>query len=85
LVLRLELALAALTILGGILAVVGRVMQTSPSQQWSAFFANLGTGIGSVCLGLVGIIVVRWLADDMRLDLFTREDGKDRAQEVGDR
>lgn len=85
LVLRLELVLAALTILGGILAVVGRVMQTSPSQQWSAFFANLGTGIGSVCLGLVGIIVVRWLADDMRLDLFTREDGKDRGQEVGDR
>jgi hypothetical protein len=81
LVLRLELALAVLTALGGIVAVLGRALQVSPSQQWSAFLANLGTGVGSVCIGLVGIIVVRWLADDLQLELFTREDVKDVGQE----
>ena len=57
LVLGLGLGLAVLTVLGGILSVVGRVLQFSPSESWSVFLGILGTGIGSVCLGIVGIVV----------------------------
>lgn len=74
LVLRLELVLAVLTVAGGILSIVGRVMQVSPSQQWSAFFATLGNGLGSLCLGLLGIAAVRWLAGDLRVDLLAGHD-----------
>jgi hypothetical protein len=65
LVLRLALTLALLTVLAGILSVVGRVLQYSPSESWSSFFVALGAGIGSVCLGILGIIVVHWLAIDL--------------------
>jgi hypothetical protein len=64
LVLRLVLTLALLTVLGGILSVVGRVLQYSPSQSWSSFFFTLGEGVGSVGMGILAIVVVRWLADD---------------------
>jgi hypothetical protein len=63
-VLRLVLTLALLTVLGGILSVVGRVLQYSPSQSWSSFFFTLGEGVGSVGMGILAIVVVRWLADD---------------------
>jgi hypothetical protein len=71
LVLRLELVFAFLVVVGGILAIVGRVMQISPSQEWSAFFAILGTGLGSVVLGIVGIVVVKRLADEMHIELLS--------------
>ena len=74
LVLRLEIALALLTVAGGILSIVGHVMQTSPSQAWSTFFFTLGNGLGSVCLGILGLVAVKWLADDMRIDLWGHED-----------
>jgi hypothetical protein len=77
LVLRLELVLAVLTVAGGILSVVGRVMQVSPSQEWSVFFATLGNGVGSVCLGLLAIAAVKWIAGDQQVDLLARH-------EVGD-
>jgi hypothetical protein len=85
LVLQLELILAVLTVLGGILSIVGRVMQVSPPQQWSAFFATLGTGVGSVCLGLLGVVVIRWLASDLHVDLFARRDADDLAPQDMDR
>ena len=61
LVLRLALVLAVLTVVGGILLIAGRVMQFSPSTSWSTFFSVLGTGVGAVCLGSVGIVVVTHL------------------------
>jgi hypothetical protein len=85
LVLQLELVLAVLTVLGGILSIVGRVMQVSPPQQWSAFFATLGTGVGSVCLGLLGVVVIRWLASDLHVDVFARRDADDLAPQDMDR
>lgn len=85
LVLRLELVLAVLTVVGGILSIVGRVMQVSPSQQWSAFFATLGTGVGSVCLGLLGIAAVKWLAGDLQVELLGRHEVGDRTEEEVDR
>jgi len=66
LVLRFELLLAVLTVLGGIVSIAGRQMQFSPSENWSQFFATLG-------LGLLAVVVVKWLADDMQLDLFARQ------------
>lgn len=71
-VLRLELVLAVLTVIAGIVSIVGRVVQLSPSQQWSGFFETLGLGIGSVCLGIVAVVVVGWLADDLHVDLLGR-------------
>jgi hypothetical protein len=85
LVLQLELVLAVLTVLGGILSIVGRVLQVSPPQQWSAFFATLGTGVGSVCLGLLGVVVIRWLASDLHVDLFARRDAHELAPQDMDR
>ena len=82
LVLRLELVLAVLTALGGILSIVGRVMQVSPSLQWSAFFATLGTGVGAVGLGFLGMVVVKWLGDDLQADLPPRRGGGDTTDEV---
>jgi hypothetical protein len=73
LVLRLELLLAVLTVLGGILSIAGRQMQFPPSESWGQFFATLGLGVGSVGLGLLAVVVVKWLADDMQLDLFARQ------------
>jgi hypothetical protein len=70
---------------GGILSIVGRVMQVSPSQQWSAFFATLGTGVGSVCLGLLGIAAVKWLAGDLQVELLGRHEVGDRTEEEVDR
>jgi hypothetical protein len=81
LVLRLELVLAALTILGGSLSIVGRAVQLSPPQQWSAFFYALGSGVGSVVLGLLGVVVVKWLADDMQFELLPGQRGGDPAVE----
>jgi hypothetical protein len=85
LVLRLELVLAVLTVAGGILSIVGRVMQVAPSQQWSAFFATLGNGVGSVCLGLLGIAAVRWLAGDLHVDLLARREVGDLTEDEVDR
>jgi hypothetical protein len=85
LVLQLELVLAVLTVLGGILSIVGRVMQVSPPQQWSAFFATLGTGVGSVCLGLLGVVVIRWLASDLHVDVLARHDVGEPTEEEVDR
>jgi hypothetical protein len=73
-VLRLELVLAVLTVVGGAVSIVGRVMQVSPPQQWSAFFENLGSSLGSVVLGVVGIVVVTHLADDAHHDVLGRPD-----------
>jgi hypothetical protein len=70
-VLRLELLLAVLTVIGGTVSIVGRVMQVSPPQQWSAFFENLGSSLGSVVLGILGIVVVKWLADDLQIELLS--------------
>lgn len=84
LVLRLELVLAALAVVGGILSIVGLEMQF-PEQQWSAFFVVLGTGVGSVVLGIVGILAVRWLADDMHIELLSGRDVGDPAQGEPDR
>jgi hypothetical protein len=72
LVLRIELVLAVLTIAAGIISVVGRVMQVSPSHQWSGFFVSLGNGVGSVVLGFLALVVVRWLADDAGVGLLGR-------------
>ena len=69
-VLRLELVLAVLTVVGGTVSIVGRVMQVSPPQQWSALFENLGSSLGSVVLGILGIVVVKWLADDLHVELL---------------
>lgn len=73
LVLRLELVLALLIVVGGIVAIVGRAMQSSPSQDWSVFFEILGTGLGSVVLGIVGIVVIKWLADDRHIELLSSQ------------
>lgn len=84
LVVRLALGLAVLTVLGGILSIVGHVMQSSPSENWSAFFGVLGSGAGAICLGLLTIFVVTRLSGDMQLDVFARredefaDDGADR-------
>jgi hypothetical protein len=85
LVLRLELVLAVLTVAAGILSIVGRVMQVSPSQEWSAFFATLGTGVGSVCLGLLGVAAVWWLAGNLQVDVLGRHDVGDPADDEVDR
>lgn len=58
LVLRLAGVLAVLTVLGGILSIVGHVMQISPSENWSLFLGVLGSGLGAVGLGIVGLVVV---------------------------
>ena len=81
LVLRLSLALAALTVLGGIVSVAGHVMASSPSEAWSSFFTTLGLGLGSVVLGSLAIIVIVRLAGDMQLDLFARDDEDDLVEE----
>lgn len=85
LVLRLELVLALLTAVGGVLSVVGRVMQYSPPQEWSAFFVTLGNGVASVFLGLVAIVAVKWLAGDMQVDVLTRHDVDDPGEAGRDR
>ena len=54
LVVRLALVLAVLTILGGALSIVGRVLQVSPSENWGSFFGILGTGAGAICWGIIG-------------------------------
>jgi hypothetical protein len=82
LVLRLALALAVLTILGGIVYVVGNALSVSPSVAWSPFLLSLGSGLGSLVLGVVGIVVVTHLADDAHLDVLGRPD--EGAAPVGD-
>jgi hypothetical protein len=84
LVLRLALGLAVLTVLGGILSIVGRVLELSPSQQWSGFFGVLGNGVGAICLGLLTIFVVTRLSGDMQLDAFARRSGDDLADGEAD-
>jgi hypothetical protein len=54
---RLALGLAVLTVLGGALSIVGRVLQFAPSENWASFFGILGTGAGAICLGIVGMYV----------------------------
>lgn len=83
LILRLELVLALLTILGGILSIAGRVMQVSPSENWSLFFAVLGIGLGSVLLGTLGVLVVKWVADDLQFELLPRQGGGADAEHDG--
>ena len=73
-VVRLALGLAVLTVLGGILSIVGHVMQSLPSESWSAFFGVLGNGAGAVCLGLLAIFAVTRLSGDMQLDVFARRE-----------
>jgi hypothetical protein len=75
LVLRLDLILAVLTVVGGIVSIVGRVMQFSPPQEWSAFFVTLGNSVASVSLGLLAIVVIRWLARDMQVELLAHPGG----------
>lgn len=74
LVLRLALALAVLTILGGIVSVVGNALSVSPSVAWSPFLWSLGSGLGSVVLGVVGIVAVTHMNDDGSLDELGRPD-----------
>jgi hypothetical protein len=63
LVVRLALVLAVLTVLGGALSIVGRVLQFVPSQNWGSFFGILGTGAGAICLGIIGMYVAVRLSD----------------------
>jgi hypothetical protein len=58
---RIDLALSLLTIVGGVLIVVGTSLQESPNQNWSVFVVNLGVAIGSVVLGAVGAVASRRL------------------------
>jgi hypothetical protein len=85
LVMRLALALAVLTVLGGIVSVVGHVLQVSPSENWSSFFFTLGWGLGSVVLGLLVIVAVTRLAADMQIDLLTRQGAGGPMEEGDDR
>lgn len=54
---RLALALGVLTVIGGALSIVGRVLQFSPPVNWGVFFSILGEGAGAICLGIMGIYV----------------------------
>jgi hypothetical protein len=58
---RIDLVLSLLTIVGGVLVVVGTTLQESPHQNWSLFAENLGIALGSVVLGVVGVVAARRL------------------------
>jgi hypothetical protein len=58
---RIDLVLSWLTIVGGVLVVVGTSLQESPHQNWSLFAENLGIALGSVVLGVVGLVAARRL------------------------
>jgi hypothetical protein len=79
LVLRSELVLCFLTMVGGVLSVVGRVLQDPPSANWGGFLAALGLGIGSVVLGLLGAVAVQWLQQGYP---FNRRQGDERTWDV---
>lgn len=79
LVLTLELVLAILTVIGGIVSIVGHVLQFSPSVDWSSFFLTLGNGLGSVVLGFLGLALIKWLADGGQLRWSSAHDGGERS------
>jgi hypothetical protein len=58
---RIDLVVSLLTIVGGVLVVVGTSLQESPNQNWTEFVVNLGIALGSVVLGVVGVVAARRL------------------------
>jgi hypothetical protein len=58
---RVDLVLSLLTIVGGVLIAVGTSVQVSPAQDWSMFSVNLGVALGSLVLGVVGVVAARRL------------------------
>jgi hypothetical protein len=58
---RIDLVLSLLTIVGGVLIAVGTSLQVSPAQDWSPFTVNLGVALGSLVLGVVGVVAARRL------------------------
>jgi hypothetical protein len=60
-VIRLDFVLALLTIVGGVLIAVGTSMQQPPDQNWTVFVQDLGVALGSVVLGVLGVVAVRRL------------------------
>jgi hypothetical protein len=60
---RLDLVLSLLTIVGGVLVGVGIALAQSPGQNWSTFVVDIGVVLGSVVLGVVGVVAARRLLD----------------------
>jgi drug/metabolite transporter (DMT)-like permease len=55
--------LSFLTMVGGVLVGVGVALQQSPGQNWSTFVVDIGVALGSVVLGVVGVVAARRLLD----------------------
>jgi hypothetical protein len=73
---RLALVLAVLTVLGGALSIVGRVLQFAPSDNWGSFFGILGTGAGAICLGIMGMYVAARLGVPAAGDVASGEEDR---------
>ena len=52
-----------LTIVGGVLVGAGIALAQSPGQNWSTFVVDIGVVLGSVVLGVVGVVAARRLLD----------------------
>jgi hypothetical protein len=68
---RIDLVLSLLTVVGGVLIVVGTLLLASPGDNWSVFAVNLGIALGSVLLGIVGAVAARRLLASGRAAVAT--------------
>ena len=49
------MTMSALCVVGGLLSVTGRCLESTPGANWSTFVEAIGLTIGSVLLGLIGV------------------------------
>ncbi len=58
---RIDLVLSFLVVAGGVLIVVGTSLLVAPGDDWSDFVVNVGIALGSLVLGVVGMVAARRL------------------------